>query len=444
MTAYIIRRLLYAVPIVIGVNVITFVLFFFVNSPDQVARNHLDRRRATLADIENWKREHGYHLPYFYNAGWEQETARDIRASGWLSLSALPQGGARLKLELPAGSGQARFFLAANPANGVKANLATVTPGPAPPPAGFGIAGAASFDLNQPRTETIEFQIENPKGAELRLFAGLPESSARVIVRVYAYQELSIGERFSQTMFFQKSVQFLWLDFGHADDGRNILLEIRKRIPPSLYVTLPMFLIGLITEISLAMMLAYFRGTYLDFWGVVLCVIMMSVSIMFYVIGGQWMFGKTLHLSPISGFDQGAPLKFVIMPVVLGAMAGVGAGSRWYRTIFLEEIGKDYIRTARMKGLPEGEVLYKHALKNAMLPILTSVIVSIPFLFLGALILESFFAIPGMGNFTIEAINRQDFAIVQAMVVLGSYLYILGLILTDISYTLVDPRVRLK
>src|SRR5262249_46371867 len=153
-------------------------------------------------------------------------------------------------------------------------------------------------------------------------------------------------------------------------------------------------------------------------------------------ISGQWAIGKALHLAPISGFDRVSPAKFVIMPVILGALAGVGAGARWYRTIFLEEIGKDYVRTARMKGLPEGAVLYKHALKNAILPILTSVIISIPFLFLGALILESFFAIPGMGNFTIEAINRQDFAIVQAMVVLGSYLYIFGLILIDISYTL--------
>jgi peptide/nickel transport system permease protein len=249
---------------------------------------------------------------------------------------------------------------------------------------------------------------------------------------VFSKRDLGLFERLTQTMFFQKSVQFLWLDFGYADDGRSIYMEVLKRIPPSFFITLPMFLIGLLAEICLAMTLAYFRGSYLDFGGVVLCVIMMSISIMFYVIGGQWF------------FDQISPWKFVVMPVVLGAIAALGSGARWYRTIFLEEVGKDYVRTARMKGLPEGTVLYKHALKNAMIPILTSVIVSIPFLFLGTLILESFFAIPGMGNFTIEAINRQDFAIVQAMVVLGSYLYILGLILTDISYTLVDPRVRLQ
>jgi peptide/nickel transport system permease protein len=130
--------------------------------------------------------------------------------------------------------------------------------------------------------------------------------------------------------------------------------------------------------------------------------------------------------------------------VVIGVVGGIGSGVRWYRTIFLEEMEKDYIRTARAKGLPESAVLFKHALKNAMIPILTGVVVTIPFLFIGSLVLESFFSIPGMGTFTLEAIQRQDFAIVQAMVFLGSALYIVGLILTDISYTLADPRVRLR
>jgi peptide/nickel transport system permease protein len=146
----------------------------------------------------------------------------------------------------------------------------------------------------------------------------------------------------------------------------------------------------------------------------------------------------------VSGFDSGwNGLKFVILPVAVGVIGGLGSGVRWYRTIFLEEMAKDYVRTARAKGMPETVVLFKHALKNAMIPILTGVVVTIPFLFIGSLVLESFFSIPGMGSFTLEAIQRQDFAIVQAMVFLGSALYIVGLVLTDISYTLVDPRVRL-
>jgi peptide/nickel transport system permease protein len=134
----------------------------------------------------------------------------------------------------------------------------------------------------------------------------------------------------------------------------------------------------------------------------------------------------------------------VILPVIVGVIGGIGSGTRWYRTIFLEEINRDYVRTARAKGLSELRVLFKHVLKNAMIPILTGIVVVVPLLFLGSLIVESFFGIPGLGSYTIDAINSQDFAVVRAMVFIGSVLYIVGLILTDISYTVVDPRVRLE
>jgi peptide/nickel transport system permease protein len=214
---------------------------------------------------------------------------------------------------------------------------------------------------------------------------------------------------------------------------------------PSLAIALPIFLVGILLYVTFAMTLAFFRGTYLDLWGVVLCVILLSISSLFYVIGGQYVIGKLLNLTPISGYDTGAAAaKFLVLPVLVGVVAGVGASTRLYRTIFLEEIGKDYVRTARSKGLSEVRVLFKHGLKNALIPILTGVVVIIPALFLGSLILESFFGVPGLGSYTIDGIRSQDFAIVRAMVFLGSVLYIVGLILTDVSYTLVDPRVRLE
>jgi len=148
---------------------------------------------------------------------------------------------------------------------------------------------------------------------------------------------------------------------------------------------------------------------------------------------------------PISGYDTGlAAVKFLVLPVIIGVIGGIGSGTRWYRTLFLEEINKDYVRSARAKGLPEPRVLFGHVLRNALIPILTGVVVVLPLLFMGSLITESFFGIPGLGSYTIDAINSQDFAIVRAMVFLGSVLYIIGLMLTDISYTLVDPRVRLQ
>lgn len=325
MTAYIVRRLLYAIPILIGVNLITFALFFIVNTPDDMARIHLGAKHVTAEAIERWKRERGYDKPLFYN-------------------------------------GEA-----------------------------VGVA------------------------------------------------------RLTDTLFVQKSLRLFAFDFGQADDGRDIGREILQRMWPSLAIALPTLLVGLAIYISLALLLVFFRATYLDLAGVVLCVMLMSISGLFYVIGGQYLMGKLWNLVPISGYQPGlSAVKFLILPVLVGVVAGLGESTRFYRTLFLEEMHRDYVRTARAKGLAEGVVLFRHVLGNAMIPILTGVVVVIPRLILGSLILESFFGIPGLGSYTIDAIAAQDFAIVRAMVFLGSVLYILGLLLTDISYTLVDPRVRLE
>ena len=249
--------------------------------------------------------------------------------------------------------------------------------------------------------------------------------------------------RFTETIFFAKSARLFVGDFGRAEDGRDIAREITSRMGPSLAIALPTFILGLFVTVSLALLLALFRATPLDFWGVVLCVAMMSISGLFYIIGGQFLISKLWRLVPISGFAGGLDAwKFLILPVVIGVVAGIGSSTRWYRTIFLEEIGKDYVRTARAKGLSEITVLFRHVLRNAMIPILTGVVVVIPMLFMGSLLSESFFGIPGVGSYTIDAIQAQDFAVVRSMVFIGSVLYIVGLILTDLSYTLVDPRIR--
>ncbi|MCW8945634.1 MAG: ABC transporter permease [Sedimenticola sp.] len=325
MIAYIIRRMLYAIPILLGVNILTFVLFFVVNSPDDMARMHLGMKRVTTEAIETWKAERGYDKPLLFNQASE-------------------------------GVGQ-----------------------------------------------------------------------------------------LTDTIFFQKSLKLFQFDFGSSDSDRDIGYDISQRMWPSLAIAIPVLLVGLMVNITYALLIAFFRATYIDIWSVVLCVVMMSISGLFYIIGGQYLVSKLLHLVPISGYDTGlSAIKFLILPVLIGVIGGIGAGTRWYRTLFLEEINRDYVRTARAKGLSEVVVLFRHVLKNAMIPILTGVVVVLPLLFMGSLITESFFGIPGLGSYTIDAISRQDFAIVRAMVFLGSVLYILGLLLTDISYTLVDPRVRLS
>ena len=313
MLGYILRRALYAIPILIGVNLITFALFFIANTPDDMARMHLGQKHVKQAAIERWKQTHGYDVPLFYN----------------------------------------------------------------PAVAGVG--------------------------------------------------------HLTQTLFVQKSLKLFAFEFGSSDGGRNIRHDIVQRMGPSLILAVPILLLGLLVNITFALLMAFFRSTYVDLWGVIICIIMMSISGLFYIIGGQYFLGKVLRLVPISGYADGwLAFKFALLPVLVGIIGGIGAGARWYRTLFLEEIERDYVRTGRAKGLSESNVLFKHVVRNALIPILTGIVVVIPTLFMGSLILESFFGVPGLGSYTIDAINSQDFAIVRAMVFLGSVLYILGLILTDI------------
>jgi len=210
-------------------------------------------------------------------------------------------------------------------------------------------------------------------------------------------------------------------------------------------LAIPTFILGLLVSIAFSLSQVFFRTTRLDFWGVVLCVLMLSISGLFYIIAGQWLFSKLLRLVPYSGFAWGwDAVKFLALPILVAIISRLGPEARFYRSLFLEEIGKDYVRTARARGLSERIVLFKHVLRNAMLPILTGTVSALPLLFMGSLIAESFFGIPGLGSYTIDAIGAQDFSVVRAMVFLGASLYIVGLILADISYTLADPRVRFE
>ncbi|AWB33864.1 ABC transporter permease [Orrella marina] len=325
MIGYIVRRLMYGVLILIGVNLITFVLFFAVNTPDDMARLAIGGQRVNAEAIEKWKAERGYDKPLFVND----------QAQGMASLT--------------------------------------------------------------------------------------------------------------DTVFYQRSVPLLRFDFGLSDGGLDIGHEIRTRMWPSLALAIPSFVLGIMASIAFSLLLVFFRTTRLDFWGVVLCVVMLSVSGLFYIIAGQWLFAKVLRLVPYSGFMEGMDMfKFLALPILVAIVTRLGPEARFYRSIFLEEVSKDYVRTARAKGLSERVVLFRHVLRNAMLPILTGTVSALPLLFMGSLIAESFFGIPGLGSYTIDAINAQDFSVVRAMVFLGSALYIVGLIMADISYSLADPRVRFE
>jgi peptide/nickel transport system permease protein len=251
----------------------------------------------------------------------------------------------------------------------------------------------------------------------------------------------------TDTLLFDHYRRMLTFEFGRSDaDDSPIVEKIRRRAGPSLTLTVPLFVMSLVVSIALSLFVAYFRETYIDRTGVVLAVLGMSVSILLYIIGGQFLIGKLLRWFPISGFDPSPVLvaRFLALPWVVGLLSAVGGDVRFYRTVFIEETNRDYVRTARAKGCGDGRIMARHVLRNAMIPILTRVVVAIPFLFIGSLLLESFFGIPGLGSMTVDAIQGNDFSTLRVMVFIGSLLFILGQIATDVSYTLVDPRVRLE
>ena len=327
MLNYVIRRCLYGVLILIGVNLATFFLFFTVNTPDDMARLNIGGKRVTPELIAKWKSERGYDKPLYWN-------------------------------EAKAG-----------------------------------------------------------------------------------------GEKLTETIFWERSISLFKLDFGRADSesAGDIGTEVARRMWVSIQLALPIFILQIIASVSFALLLVMFRHTALDLVGVVFCVVMLSISALFYIIVGQYLFSRVLRLVPISGYTGGLDLlRFLVLPVILSAIARLGTEARLYRAMFLEEIGKDYVRTARAKGLAETAVLFRHVLRNAMIPIITSAGGYLPYVFMGSLVFESFFGIPGLGAYVIEAIGKQDFAVVRTMVFVGSLLYIASYILIDIAYTWVDPRVRLS
>ena len=250
----------------------------------------------------------------------------------------------------------------------------------------------------------------------------------------------------TDTLLFDHFSRMLRFDFGKSDaDSVPIIQRIREGAGPSMTVTVPLLILGLPVGLAVALLVAYFRDTYIDRAGVVLAVFAMSVSILIYIIGGQYLIGKLLRWFPVSGFDPSPAViaRFLALPILIGLVNGLGGDVRFYRTVFVEETSRDYVRTARAKGAGDVRVMARHVLPNALIPILTRVVLAIPFLFVGSLLLESFFGIPGLGSITIDAINANDFATLRAMVYIGALLLILGQLMLDVAYTWADPRVRL-
>ena len=255
------------------------------------------------------------------------------------------------------------------------------------------------------------------------------------------------ARRYTDTLLAEHFRRMLTFDFGRSDAGDEpIGKRLWEGVGPSLSLTVPLFVLGLVLGIAVALGVALFRETYIDRAVLVLCMLTMSFAGLLYIIGGQYLVGLLLKWFPISGFDSSASViaRFMALPVLIGLVTGFGADARFYRTVFIEEMNRDYVRTARAKGAGDARVMLVHVLRNALIPILTNVVVAIPTLFTGALLLESFFGIPGLGSLTVDAINGNDFATLRTIVYLGALLFIVAQLMTDVSYAFADPRVRLS
>jgi len=313
MIRYLVRRLLYAIPILLGVSVATFALFYLTVPPEQMARHNISSQNPTPEQIHNWLVARGYDKP-------------------------------------------------------------------------------------------------------------MPEQ-------------------------FEKHMRGMFLfDFGNSDStGEAIVERLKTGAGPSLLLGTFVLLGTVAASVALALIAAAYRATYIDRWVTIACVFLMSITFLVYIIGGQYLFAKVLRWFPLAGYQPGiAGLRFTMLPVAVGIFASLGGNVRFYRTVMLEETTRDYVRTAHAKGLTGSRILFVHILKNASIPILTSFVLSLPFVVTGSLLLESFFGIPGLGTYMVDAINGQDFSVIRALVFLGTILYVFGSILTDISYAWVDPRVRFE
>ena len=250
------------------------------------------------------------------------------------------------------------------------------------------------------------------------------------------------ADHFFDSQFTHYLGQIARLDLGNSSQtDQPVGQMLREGIGPSLTLTVPIFVVGLVVAVSLALVCAFFRNTWLDRFFVVISVGLMSVNYLVWIIVGQYLLAFRWGWFPVWGYES---MAYLILPVIIGVISGLGTDLRFYRTVMLDEMYKDYVRTAFAKGVSRRKVLFKHVLRNAMITVTTHVVIAIPFLYTGSLLLESFFGIPGLGYMGINAINSSDVDVIRAIVLIGSILYVLANLITDISYAVIDPRVKLK
>jgi len=413
MLKYITKRILQMLPTVFGVILITFILFNAVGgSPAlQVLGRHVSPQA-----LEEFDEQRGFNKPLFF--GFENKT----------------RAYADSDFERTVGDWQGvKGIVWTNGAITLAANGEYALP--------------LKFDLRSDCKYALEIEsrdaVSKPwKKSSLKFQTLEPIRTGDRPLEIRSIKLRRVMSNPFDSQFFFYLRQLARLDFGiSSSTNQRVSKLMLDGIGPSLMLAVPIFFAGLITAVMLSLLCAFWRDTWVDRFFVVFSVALMSVNYLVWIVAGQYLLGFKLGWFPVWGFEDP---RYLALPVLIGVFSGLGAELRIYRTVMLDEMHRDYVRTAQAKGVSRAGLLFKHVLKNAMIPIITNTVISISFLYTGNLLLESFFGIPGLGYLGINAINSSDVDVVRAIVLVGAIIFVIANLLTDLCYALVDPRVKLK
>lgn len=403
MIRYITRRILQMIPTFLGVILITFVLFNVVGGSPALIKLG---KNATAKSLEEFDEQRGFNKPLIFGT---RVPTRAFQAS---SLG---------------GSGPWRIEA------GKPCGLTLAFPLPTTARYEWRIEYEAADGKAHTSHESYETHGTN-------VIATLLGDSHFVVIHTIELRRVVDNPLDSQLWFFLK--QLARFDLGYSSSANLPVSQIlRDGIGPTLCLAIPILVLETVLSVALSLGCAFYRSRWPDRAMVFASTVLMSVNYLVWIVVGQFVLAYKLGWFPVWGF---ASWTYLALPVLIGVVSGLGTEVRFYRSIMLDEMYKDYVRTAYAKGVSTRGVLFRHVLKNAMIPVITNVSLSIPFLYTGSLLLESYFGIPGLGYLSVNAINDADVDVVRAVVVIGSVLYLFVNLLADICYSLVDPRVRLS
>ena len=424
MLRYVLKRVLQMGPTVIGVILLTFILFNVVGG--DLAAIALGKK-VSLQTLESFDEQRGLNKPLFFGTRAKSRAYEDQdfaegagRWRGW-SNAVYSAESATVRINPDAAIDPIAFPLKAD-----AEFVWTVSY------RGKGTLAGRKLVSNDWKTEKIRFQ-----GSEN---GGFSTGAEGLEIRKLKLRRVVRNPFDSQLLFYIR--QLARGDLGYSESLKQPVSKLLKDgVLPSLSLTVPIFLIGIVLSVSLSLVCAFFRDTFVDRFLVTFSVALMSINYLVYIVAGQYFLAYKQGWFPVWGYESA---RYLFLPVLIGVISGLGSNIRFYRTVMLDEMYKDYVRTAFAKGVSKPRVLFVHVLKNAMIPIITNVVIAIPFLYTGSLLLESFFGIPGLGYLSINAILSADIDVVRAIVLIGALLFVVSNLMTDLCYAAADPRVKLK